>query len=137
MKILIADPDWHFLGQVRDVLEPLGHHVVHEPQPDEAVARADHWKPDIVMASAELPACCDGELLGRLSGVQPRPAIVLTAGLERFSEAWRAWQRGGDELIIKPVLHPSELRVAIITALKNAVHPRRSSPIPQPLAKSA
>ena len=136
MKILIADPDPHFLRQVREYLEPMGHLVVHEPRPDGAISRADHWKPDVVMVSAELPECSDGELLSALESVQPRPAVVLTASLERFSEAWRAWRRGGDELVIKPVLHPSELHVALIVALKNTATPRDRSAA-APLAKSA
>lgn len=136
MKILVADPDWHFLRQVREHLEPMGHSVVHEAGPDGAVSRAARWKPDIVMVSAEMPECSDGDLLAALEGVQPRPAVVLTASLEKFSEAWRAWQRGGDELIIKPVLHPSELHVALLIALKNTVTPRERAAAP-PLAKSA
>jgi CheY-like chemotaxis protein len=136
MKILVADPDWDFLRKVRQYLEPVGHLVVHEADPDAAISRADHWKPDIVMVNAEMPECADGELLTALESIQPRPAVVLTASLEGFSEAWRAWQRGGDELVIKPVLHPSELHVALIVALKNTVTPRDRAPS-APLAKSA
>ena len=136
MKILIADPDWHFLRQAREHLEPMGHLIVHEADPEAALERAESWKPDIVMLSAELPECSDGEMLAALDSIQPKPAVILTAGLEKFAEAWRAWQRGGHELIIKPVLHPSELHVALIVALKNALTPCQR-PAAAPLAKSA
>ncbi len=135
MKVLIADPDWYFLRQARDYLESRGHHVVQEDDPHAAARRADQWKPDLVIVSAELPDCCDGDLLNAFDRLHPRPAIILTAALERFDKAWRAWQRGGDELIIKPVLHASELHVALFAALKNARTPRR--PAAPPVAKSA
>ena len=136
MKILIADSDWQFLRQAREYLEPMGHLVVNESDPDAAARRAENWKPDVVMVSAELPACSDGSLLAQLENIHPRPAIVLTALLEKFADAWRAWQHGGDELIIKPVLHASELHVALLVAMKN-IHTPRQRKAAQPLAKSA
>ena len=137
MKILVVDPDWHFLQQAREYLEGLGNHVVHEPRPDDAAARARHWRPDVVMVSAELPEACEGDLLATLTALTPRPAVVLTAALENFGHAWRAWQRGGDELIIKPVLNASEFHVAIVAAFRNAAVPARDRTIPQPAARSA
>ena len=137
MKVLIADPDWRFLRQARDYLESRAHYVAHEASPHAAAGRAAHWKPDVIIVSAELPQCCDGQLLHTFEGLQPRPAIILTAALDAFDKAWRAWQRGGDEVIIKPVLHVSELHVAIVAALKNAVSPRRPAIAGEPLAKSA
>jgi len=136
MKILIADNDWQFLRQAREYLEPMGHLVVHESDPDAALGRGESWKPDVVMISAELPACSDGALLGQLQNIRPRPAIVLTAPLEKFGDAWRAWQRGGDELVIKPVLHASELHVALLVAMKNTHAPRHRNTT-RPLARSA
>lgn len=137
MKVLIVDTDWHFLAQVRDFLESRGHLTLHEPDPAEAVKRAEHWKPDLAIVSAEPKDCCDGELLERFADLRPRPAILLTANLDAFAEAWRAWQRGGDELIFKPLMHASELHVAIIAALENTICPRRQQAPAQPVAKSA
>ena len=125
MRVLIIDPDWQFLRQARDYLEQRGHVTVHEAEPAAALKRAEHWKPDLVLASVELPPVSDGDLLQRLAHLQPRPAILLTAGLDRFDRAWRAWQRGGDEVLFKPLLHPSELHVAIVTAMEAAVCPKR------------
>jgi len=133
MRILIVDPDWHFFAQARDFLEARGHFVVHRNDADQAVERARCWKPDVVIVSAELTACCDGDLLRRLAAVQPRPAILLAAGLDAFDKAWRAWQHGGDDLLFKPLLHSSELHVALVTALENSVCPRRQ-PVPAPPA---
>lgn len=137
MRVLIVDADWYFLRQVRDFLDSRGHLTLHEPDPADAVERARRWRPDLVIVPAEAEACCDGDLLERLGRLQPRPAVLLTAHLDGFAQAWRAWQRGGDELLFKPLMHPSELHVAVVAALENSVCPiRRRVPAWQ-VAKSA
>lgn len=137
MKVLIVDSDWSFVRQAADVLEPCGHHVVQEARPRQALAAALKWRPDVILVSAEMPQVCGGELLGSLSDLQPRPAVLLVSALGRFDKAWQAWRRGGDEVLFKPMLHPSELHVAIMIARENAVLPRRRHVTAEPAAKSA
>ncbi len=128
MRVLIADPDWVFLQQIRSYLESRGHHTVYEPDTDVVLERAGHWRPDVVMLSAELDDVCDGNLVEKLSALQPRPAILLTAALDSFDKAWRAWQHGGDEMLFKPMLNTSELNVAMFAAMENALCPREATP---------
>ena len=137
MKVLFVDPDWHFVQQARGFLEAHAHLVVYEPQPAAALQRALRWQPDVVVISAELPCCCDGSRLEELSQLRPRPAIVLTSSLARFDKAWRAWQRGGDEVLIKPLLHPNEIHAAIVAAMQNAICPQRRAAAHQPQRLSA
>lgn len=127
MKIMIVDPDWNFLQQVRSYLESRGNHTVYEPDTEAALERAEHWRPDVVIVSAELDHASSGDLLERLQAVKPRPAVLLTAPLDRFDKAWQAWQHGGDEVIFKPLLNTSELNVAIFSAMENAICPRPRS----------
>ena len=137
MKVLIVDSDGRFVGQARDILESCGHYVVHEPRPEQALARARKWRPDVTLISAELPAASEGDLLRRFGDVRPRPAVLLVASLDRFDKAWQAWQRGGDEVLFKPMLQPSELHVSILVARENALLPRRPGVMAHPVAKSA
>ena len=125
MRILIVDHDRSFLEEVRELLEPRGHLVVNETDPNFALERARRWRPDLVMVSAELEACSQGDMLERLRQLRPAPAVLLTSHLDRFDLAWQAWQKGGDELLLKPILQPSQLQVAMMTALQNALCPRR------------
>jgi len=117
MKVLIADPDWRFAEHATSYLESRAHLVVHETQAERALKQATHWKPDLVIAAAELAGNGLLEALGRL---QPRPAVLLTDWMDRFDRVWRAWQHGGDELLMKPVFNVEELHASIVTAMENA-----------------
>ncbi|KKK62960.1 hypothetical protein LCGC14_2999120 [marine sediment metagenome] len=138
MKIMIVDPDWYFLSQARGILEDCGHQVAQQSDPAEAMERAAQWRPDVILANVELPEVSDGELLGQFAAIRPRPAILLVSALDRFDKAWHAWQRGGDEVLFKPILHPSELHVAIRVARENALCPEKRPAADRfPLAISA
>lgn len=126
MKVLIADPDWHFSQRVSKFLESRAHLVVYEPGLAAALEQAARWGPDLVILAAELAA---GEgVMEALCSARPRPAILLTESMARFDRAWRAWQLGGDELLLKPVLSGYDLHQAIVTARENAAAgtPRRA-----------
>jgi len=60
--------------------------------------------------------------------------VLLTGWLDRYDIAWRAWQKGGDELLIKPVFSTDDIHEAIVTALENAAAGTRQT---QRLAKAA
>jgi len=117
MKVLIADPDWRFAGKTRDYLESHAHMVLSHAESDYVMARVRSWQPDLVIIAAEL---AEKGLLNELNGLMPRPAILLTEYMDRYDRAWRVWQQGGDELLMKPVFKSSELQAAIVTALENA-----------------
>lgn len=117
MKVLIVDEDWRFSLQASIYLESRAHSVVRQPKPTDAVAQANHWHPDLVILSAD--AANKGGIDGLMT-IKERPAVLLTGQLDQYHVAWRAWQKGGDELLMKPVLHCDELHEAIVTAMENA-----------------
>ena len=117
LKVLIVDSDWRFTEQATRYLESHAHHVVCQSGLKEARAHALHWKPDLVILSSEQG---NWGLIGPLNEMKPRPAILLTGQMDRFDLAWQAWQKGGDELLMKPVFKMEELHLAIVTALENA-----------------
>jgi chemotaxis response regulator CheB len=97
-----------------------GHQVMSEPLADEATDLVIRWRPDVLVLSSESAESGDGEILHRIQQLEPRPAILLTGQLDRFDAAWRAWRQGGDELLLKPVIHVWELHTAIIGAIESA-----------------
>jgi len=132
MKVMIVDPDRYFAELASYHLESRAHLVVHQTNPFHALAQVRQWEPDVVVLSAE-PAYSG--LMQKLYSLSPRPAILLVDHMDRFARAWRAWQRGGDELLLKPILRFEELHDAIVGALENAAVDTRA--IPLPVAASA
>jgi DNA-binding response OmpR family regulator len=114
---MIVEPDWHFATHVAEQFESNGDLVVRET-PNEFLEHAKRWRPDMVLLSADL-AC--SETLKALQDLRPRPVVLLTEHMSRFDRAWSAWQIGGDELLMKPMLHKRELQDAIISARQNAM----------------
>lgn len=125
LKVLIADPDWRFVAQASQYLESHAHLVVHEPRVKEAIAQAEHWKPDLVILSADL---ANKGLIEPITAIRPRPAVLLTGRMDRYDLAWKAWQKGGDDLLMKPMFRIQELHEAVVTALENATTGKRHVP---------
>jgi CheY-like chemotaxis protein len=118
MKILILETDWQFARQATAYLESHAHLVVHQADASEALAHAKHWNPDLVITAADL---ADTGVIEAMTGLPNNPAVLLTGWMDRYNQAWRAWQRGGHELLLKPILRADELEEAIVSARENAV----------------
>ena len=117
MKVLIADPDWRFSRKAAAYLESRAHLVVQQTHAERVIEAVEHWRPDLLIVSEELAG---QGLLGELHGRPNRPAILLVGWMDRYDRVWRAWQQGGDELLMKPVFTSEELHAAIVAALENA-----------------
>jgi len=117
LKVLIADPDWRFTRKTANYFESRAHMVVSQPLADQAVATARHWRPDLAIVSEELS---ETGIIEELYALDPRPAVLLVGWMDRYDRVWRAWQRGGDELLMKPIFTSDELQVAVVAALESA-----------------
>ncbi len=124
MNVLIIDPDWQFTQQAMTTLEHKGSVVLAQPDPGHALSQARAWRPDVVIVAAELAP--DG-ILEELTALPQRPGILLTGWMDRTDLVWRAWQRGGDELLMKPLLNPAELHPAMVAALESAAVGERTA----------
>lgn len=117
MKVLIADPDWRFSRQATAYLESHAHLVVRRTEIPEILQSVSEWQPDLVIVSEQLTE--DG-LLEHIHASSDRPAVLLVGWMDRYDRIWRAWQRGGDELLMKPIFKARDLQDAIVTAMENA-----------------
>jgi len=123
MKIMIVESDWQFTVRAVRYFEFRGHWVVQE-SPQGLAGRARSWQPDLVILAAEYAS---EETLNSLRALPGTPAILLSEHMSNFKQAWAAWQRGGDELLMKPVFRASELQEAVVTAMENATLSRQKS----------
>ena len=117
LRVLIADTDTRFAASAARYLESRAHLVVKQNDVHRAVATARHWQADLVVVGEEL---VDTGILEELGTMSPRPAVLLTGWMDRYDHVWRAWQRGGDELLMKPVFRGEELHQAVVSALENS-----------------
>jgi len=117
LKVLIIDADRHFAAKATRYLEAHAHLVVHQPAATLALAQIKHWRPDLVILAAD---AAENGLAGKIFALPNRPAVLLTEHMDAYARAWRAWQMGGDELLMKPVFTAGEFRQAVTTALENA-----------------
>ena len=120
LKVLICDADHRFVESATGFLGRHGHQVLAEPLPDEVYDVVRRWRPDVLVMASESVYPDNGDILKRISQLPHRPAILLTGQLDRFDAAWRAWRQGGDELLLKPILHAWELHTAIVSAIECA-----------------
>jgi len=129
MRVLIADPDWRFARRVAAFLESRAHLVVRHHYPSEVMEAVRNWSPNLVIISEEFAT---SGLIDQLHSLSPRPAVLLVGWMDRVDKIWRAWQRGGDEILMKPVLKSIELQQAIVTAMENAAANLRARPASVP-----
>jgi len=124
MKVLIADPDWQFSQRAVNYLESLANMVSSQPSASDAASTAEKWQPDMIIIAAQYVD--DGSVnLDELYELDSRPAVVLTEHMARYDRAWRAWQKGGDELLMKPIFKTDELWSAVKAAMENAATGQR------------
>jgi DNA-binding response OmpR family regulator len=116
MRIIIADADWHFELQATRYFESRTHLVVHET-PERVLDHARSWRPDLIVLAAEYVS---EELFDGLRLLDCPPAILLTEHMSRFDRAWRVWQMGGDELLMKPIFSVHDLQESVVAALEHA-----------------
>jgi DNA-binding response OmpR family regulator len=129
LRVLIVDEDKRFTDAAAGYLESRAHLVVTQSDVRQAVATARHWPADLVIVSEEL---AETGIIEELRAASPRPAILLTGWMDRYDRIWRAWQRGGDELLMKPVFRSQELHQALVAALENAAAGARRKAVPVP-----
>ena len=124
MKVLITDPDWQFSQRAMNYLESLANTVSYKSSIAEANATLESFQPDLVIIAAQY--IDDGSIdLDDLYSVDSEPAVLLTEHMARYDRAWRAWQKGGDELLMKPIFRSDELWTAVKAALENAATGQR------------
>lgn len=127
----MVESDWNFEARAVSYLESRADLVVRQ-SPATAVRHAQTWQPDVVILAAEYAS---EDLLNGLRALPARPAILITEHMSRFDRAWRAWQLGADELLMKPLFHTRELHDAIVIALERAA--LSAGGVSAPMAASA
>jgi hypothetical protein len=116
-RLLVAESDWQVLDFVYRDLRERGYDVMVEADVDRAKQVVSHWRPDMVIIAGHHLAqweCQHPELVGELMA---SASFLVTVSPDEPHDAWSRWLGRGCEILFKPLVHVSELRVAADAAM--------------------
>jgi len=119
-------------------LRDEGHQVIAESAPNDALAVARQWLPDVIVAPTP---CLHAWASGRTEGLEeilPNSSFLVTAEASENLAPCLQWLGRGHEVLLKPVIHSAELVVAVEAAIRLPSRPKRpgeAESIPLPLRR--
>ena len=117
-RVLVTESDWQLLNYAYRDLGSHGYEIV-TVRPDEAVSAHAKCHPDVVLTSVEDIGRFESDTPGALNTMMAHSVILVTVSPDAGPEEWQEWARKGCEILFKPLLHVSELRVAMEFAVRN------------------
>ena len=121
--VLVADDEPRITKLVSIALREEGFRVVTAGGGEEALAKAEEVRPDIVLLDIVMPDLDGIEVMRQLRERRPVPVILLTAKGSTADKA-KGLDLGADDYIAKP-FHPDELAARVRAVLR-----RRRAPQP-------
>lgn len=118
VKVLVADPDRQILRAAFGCLRDQGFRVIAESVPAEALRIARRWRPDLIIVPAPCLQAWDSDPNEGLETILPEFSFLVTANSPDELSCWQRWIGRWCEVLIKPVVHPLELVVAVEDAMK-------------------
>ncbi len=116
--VLVADDEPRITKLVSIALTDEGFRVISAATGEEALARAEEIRPDIVLLDIVLPDLDGIEVMRRLRERRPVPVILLTAKGSATDKA-KGLDLGADDYIAKP-FHPDELAARVRAVIRRA-----------------
>jgi len=117
LRILICDADQKFVQAAERILGSEGHSIVAEADLCKAARLVLKNTPDVVVLPSEFANDPNADLIIEIiHHLTPRPAVLLTIQMARFDIARKAWLKGADSSLFKPILREQELKTAIDSA---------------------
>ncbi len=116
--VLVADDEPRITKLVSIALTDEGFRVISAATGEEALARAEEIRPDIVLLDIVLPDLDGIEVMRRLRERRPVPVILLTAKGSAADKA-KGLDLGADDYIAKP-FHPDELAARVRAVIRRA-----------------
>jgi len=116
-RVLISESDWRLLEFAFGDLRRHGYEVMVESSPLRALDVVKQWRPEVVIASSHCLGEWENHVDGWLETMPPHTTIMVTANTDDSDSTWQEWADRGCEVLFKPLVHSSELRVATEQAL--------------------
>ena len=116
--VFVVDDEPAIVRLVRTELQSEGYAVITAASGEDALARLDDERPDLVVLDLMLPGIDGFETLRRIRSDSQVPVIMLTARAGD-SDKLRGLQGGADDYLTKP-FNPEELSARIAAVLRRA-----------------
>ena len=123
IRTLIADPDWEFLRHAFQALPRSDFHVVVETDRKRALVFARHWQPAVLIAPAQFLEDWQRDEEYAPGGARLPPHVLITAYGNDEPQTWQPWAARGYEVLLKPMVHPTQLHAAMEAVMRKT--PRR------------
>jgi DNA-binding response OmpR family regulator len=116
--LLVADDEPRITKLVSMALSEEGFRVVTASSGEEALAKAEQIRPDIILLDIMMPDLDGIEVMRQLRERRPVPVILLTAKGSTADKA-KGLDLGADDYVAKP-FHPDELAARVRAVLRRA-----------------
>jgi two-component system, OmpR family, KDP operon response regulator KdpE len=116
--VLVADDETRITKLVSLALADQGFRVITAGSGDEALQKAEEYRPDVILLDIVMPGLDGIEVMRALHERRPVPVILLTAKNSTADKA-TGLDLGADDYLAKP-FHPDELAARIRSVLRRA-----------------
>ena len=116
--VLVADDEPRITKLVAIALSEEGFRVITASSGEEAIRKAEEYRPDVVLLDIVMPDLDGIEVMGQLREGRPVPVILLTAKGSTADKA-KGLDLGADDYIAKP-FHPDELAARVRAVLRRS-----------------
>ncbi len=128
-KIMVVDDDLQSLKLIGLMLQRRGYAIVAARGGEQALAKAETDRPDLVILDVMMPDMDGLEVCRRLRSnpnTSHIPIIMFTAKI-LVSDKVEGFQAGADDYLTKPI-HPNELAARVETALQRSLQAQPPAP---------
>ena len=108
-KVLIVEDEVHARTGLTELVESWGYRTEGAANGVEGLEKVQQWSPSIVVTDLKMPRMDGMELLGRLSELPQRVAVVMLTAQGSIESAVEAMRMGAFDYLPKPV-DPTRLR---------------------------
>ncbi|QHN03191.1 sigma-54-dependent Fis family transcriptional regulator [Granulicella sp. WH15] len=114
-KVLIVEDELHARTGLAELVESWGYRAESAADGVEGLEKVQQWNPAIVVTDLKMPRMDGMQLLGRISEMQERVAVVMLTAQGSIESAVEAMQMGAYDYLPKPV-DPIRLKVILQNA---------------------
>ena len=119
-RLLIVDDDLFVRSLLKDLLEPEGYAFTEAANGEEAVARVQSDRPDVVLLDLLMPKMSGIQALAEIRKLVPDSRVLVISSLDSDALVQQALGAGAAGFIVKP-FHPLEIKEAVKKALRSEV----------------